>query len=194
MLSFGTRVVLLGAIVAFLLSRPRPMVYEHGHVVKNMPGKEAVAALLARLNAKVHAFLAAAPQDDARIRRIRERWTGSLGEIDTDAESEGSLAYSLNKGTIHVCVRAPDGSLADQNSAMFVLIHELAHVASHSWQHTPEFWENMKYLLELADALGYYEYRHHGKDVVTLCGKVLGPSPLQCVREKTCPSALTVKK
>ena len=182
--------VILALSVAYVLAQPRTMVREDGRLVKNSPGRAEVAAFLARLEDRVRAFLRDAPPDEDRIKRIKERWTGSLAEIDPDAEAQGSLAYSLDKGTIHLCVRAPDGSLADENTAMFVLIHELAHVASHSWQHTPEFWANMKYLLQLADSLGHYTYTHHGQETVTLCGRVLGPSPLTCVREKTCAPAL----
>jgi len=173
-----------------LVWAPRDMVVQDGFYVKNAPGKEEMAALLSSLETRLKKFLAAAPRDDPRIQRIRQKWSGTLAEIDADAERQGSLAYSLNKDSIHICLRAPDGSLADENTATFVLIHELAHVACVTYGHTPEFWETMKYLLELADALGYYTYVHHGQTPTTLCGHVLGASPLTCIREKTCASAL----
>ena len=179
-------------LVAFacLLWAPRDMVTVHGVLVKNRPGKEAVAALLQKLRERLHAFVAAAARavpDDPRIQRIRARWSGGLAEL---SDGGSSLAYSLNKDSIYVCLRAPDGSLPDPNAAMFVLLHELAHVACVSYGHTPEFWETMKYLLEVAHALGFYQYVDHGATPTTLCGHVLGPSPLTCVRDKTCTSAL----
>jgi hypothetical protein len=176
--------------VCFLWARG-DRVYFEGYYVNNRPGKEQVVALLQKLQGRLHAFLQAAPTQDPRFQRIREKWSGTLAEIDGESQREGSLAYSLNKDSIHVCVRAADGSLADENTATFVLIHELAHIATHSYGHTDEFWNNMKYLLEVAEKLGFYRYVHHGKTPTTLCGHQLGTSPLTCVREKTCSSTLT---
>lgn len=175
--------------VCFLWGRGDRVYYE-GYYVNNRPGKEDVAALLRKLQHKLQTFLHAAPAQEPRFQRIREKWSGTLAEIDGESQREGSLAYSLNKDSIHVCVRAADGSLADENTATFVLIHELAHIATHSYGHTDEFWGNMKYLLEVAETLGFYRYVHHGKTPTTLCGHQLGASPLTCVREKTCSSAL----
>ncbi len=180
--------------VACLLWAPRDMVSINGVLVKNRPGKEAVAALLQTLRERLHAFVAAAARtvpQDPRIQRIQARWSGDLAEL---SDGGSSLAYSLNKDSIYVCIRAPDGSLPDPNAAMFVLLHELAHVACVSYGHTREFWDTMKYLLELAHALGFYEYVDHGATPTTLCGHVLGPSPLTCVRDKTCTSALQNQK
>lgn len=175
--------------VCFMWSRGE-RVYFQGYYVNNRPGKEEVALLLQKLQHKLQAFLKAAPAQDPRFQRIREKWSGTLAEIDTDSQRDGSLAYSLNKDSIYVCLREANGSLADENTATFVLIHELAHIATHSYGHTPEFWNNMKYLLEVAETLGFYRYVHHGKTPTTLCGHQLGASPLTCVREKTCSSTL----
>lgn len=187
--------IILAVVLVLLVVGPRTgMITRRGVSVRKAPGHEEATALLQRLQRKLKAFLAAAPPEDPRIQRIKASWSGTISEIDKESEREGSLAYSLNKDTIYICLRAPDGSLADDNSAMFVLLHELAHVASVSLHHTPEFWENMKYLLELADSLGFYEYVDHSEGTATLCGRVLGPSPLTCVREKTCESTLPQTK
>lgn len=188
-LVLGAAMLCLVAILCMLWG-PQDMVHFQGHYVKNRPDKAEVSALLARLQTNVMLFLERAPAQDPRIQRIKQRWSGTLAEIDSDAQEEGSLAYSLNKSSIHVCVRAPDGSLADDNTAMFVLLHELAHLATLSYGHTPEFWETMKYVMEVAEKTGVYTYVDHGAQRVTLCNRVLGPSPLTCVRQKTCGSAL----
>lgn len=182
--------VAIVAIALLLFFWPRPMVSKDGFSVRNDPGQAEVAELLFKLQRRLHAFLEAAPQGDPRIQRIKASWAGTIAEIDKESEERGSLAYSLNKDTIHICLRAPDGSLADENSAMFVLLHELAHVASVSLHHTPEFWENMRYLLELAESLGFYRYVDHGEGVASLCGHILGPNPLTCIKEATCRSTL----
>ena len=186
-------VIGLAAVAGVLLTilwPPREMVERIGVTVRDDPGQDEVAMRLRKLQEKLHAFLKRAPQQDPRIKRIRGAWAGTIAEIDRGSERDGSLAYSLNKDTIHICIRAPDGSLSDENNTIFVLLHELAHIASVSLHHTPEFWENFKFLLELAEILGFYTYVDHAEGTATMCGHVLGPSPLTCVREQTCASTL----
>jgi hypothetical protein len=166
------------------------MINRDGFQVRNDPGQQEVALLLRTLQTKLFAFLDAAPASDPRIQRIKSYWTGGISEIDKESEQDGSLAYSLNKNSIHICLRAPDGSLATENTATFVLLHELAHIASTSVHHTPEFWANFQWLVELSERLGFYRYEDHGEKNATICGHVLGPSPLTCVRNKTCSSTL----
>ena len=45
----------------------------------------------------------------------------------------------------------------DDNTILFVIIHELAHVMSLSVGHTEEFWSNMKFLLEQAESINLYD-------------------------------------
>ena len=63
----------------------------------------------------------------------------------------GSLyvAYSVNKGEeLSLCIRDKDtNKFIDNNTILFVAIHELAHIMSKSTGHTEEFWDYMKYLL-----------------------------------------------
>ena len=45
----------------------------------------------------------------------------------------------------------------DDNTVLFVVIHELAHIMTHEVGHTPLFWNNMKYLLEVGEKVGIYQ-------------------------------------
>lgn len=182
------RLACMVLLVIVIFAWPRRMIRRDGFQVRNDPGQQEIAQLLRALQTKLYAFLNAAPQSDPRIQRIKSYWTGGISEIDEESEREGSLAYSLDKSSIHICLRAPDGTLASENTATFVLLHELAHIASTTVHHTPEFWENMKWLVELAEKLGFYTY--HAEGTATICGHVLGPSPLECVRNNTCQSSL----
>jgi hypothetical protein len=155
------------------------------YYVKNVPDAERAADHLAQLDVKVRRFLREADHTDPRIRNIRSRWSGTLSETPDTADN---VAYSLGKNSIFMCVREKNGSLADINTSMFVLLHELAHVSTDSYGHTKEFWRNMKYLLEVADEIGVYTYVDHDASTETLCGRVLGTNPLSCVKNKTCTS------
>ena len=159
------------------------------YVVRNEDGAAAVAERLAALEVRVREFLdraeAYAP-GDPRLLAIRARWDGTLSETPADAD----VAFSLDKGSISLCVRRADGSLEPENSSMFVLLHELGHVATDSYGHKPEFWANAKFLLELADATGSYAYQDFDAVQTSYCGTRLRDSPLTCVKNRACASEL----
>ena len=151
-----------------------------------------VAERLALLEEKCMAFIKKASEvypGDARLATIRSRWNGTISEIPNDTE----VAYSLDKKTIALCVRSSSSSSNDAlesvNACMFVLIHELAHIATPDFGHTPLFWENMKVLLEMAEQLGFYVEESHVPEK-TFCGHPLGTSPIKCVREGMCESSI----
>lgn len=191
------RTILLCVIAAwcvYLLFQSHSMTWKratrngNSYYVKNLRDAHLAANHLAHLHELVDTLLKKAKEldpNDTRLDRIKERWTGTLAETPNNADN---VAYSLGKNTIHICVREKDGRLADINTSMFVLIHELAHIATDTYGHSKQFWTNMKYLLEMADAVGVYKYVDHDEDMALLCGRVLGTNPLSCVKDKTCES------
>jgi hypothetical protein len=153
--------------------------------------KDQVSKHLEKIERKIHTFLEKAPQDCPRIQRIQKRWNGKLHETSSTDHPEHTLAYSVNKGeAIHVCVRGEDGRLSHENSILFVVFHELAHVAENEYGHPPSFFETMTYLLELADHLGIYTYQNHDKIDTSVCNRKLGHNPLTCIKEGTCKSRI----
>ena len=171
------------------MTRVRSEVTGKWYRVKNLPDAQAVADRLASMEIRLDTFLqkaeAYAP-GDPRLANIRARWNGTLAETLHDAE----IAYSLGKDAISVCVRGQGGALESENTAMFVLMHELAHVATDTYGHAPEFWANMKLLLELAEVTGAYVYQDFDADRVSYCGRPLAMSPLTCVKKGACSSEL----
>jgi hypothetical protein len=159
------------------------------YTVKNAPGYQAVADRLAFMELRIADFLAKAEAyapGDPRLANIRRRWNGTLAEAPVDRD----VAFSIGKGDISVCVRREDGSLEPENTTMFVLLHELAHVATDTYGHRPEFWANMQFLMELAEAVGSYTYEDFDARVSSYCGKPLTGSPLACVKNRRCDSEL----
>lgn len=146
------------------------------------------AAFLDGIRRDVEAFIDKALHihpADRRLLRIRRRWTGQISETEPHSKH---IAYSLAKSDLKLCVRDPaTKAIGERNAAIYVIIHELAHIACDEWGHTPKFWNTMKYLLELAEKVGVYKYQ---EEDASLCGSNLGPSPLTCVKRGTCPSEL----
>lgn len=186
--------VALVLAVAWVLLQPGDMVEVRSGVgkaysVRRAPDAQAVADRLAELEAAVHRLLREGERlvpGDPRLRAIRERWDGTLSEV----EAADEVAFSVDKSSVHVCLRDSAGRLEGRNASMFVLIHELAHVATADYGHSPEFWANMRFLLELAERAGLYAYEDYDSNRTTFCGHPLGASPLTCVKDRSCASLL----
>jgi len=158
--------------------------------VKRAPGQELVADRLELLARKLTTLLDAADDaypNDPRIANVRARWNGRLGET----EHPGEVAFSLNKNDVYVCLRSTTtGLLEDVNTGVYVLLHEIAHIATDTYGHPPEFWDNFRWFLEVAEKLGMYAYEDFDTVQTTYCGHTLGNNVLRCVKDKSCKSAL----
>lgn len=160
--------------------------------VKRAPGQQAVADRLDLLTKNLNTLLEKADDTypgDPRIAAVRSRWNGTLSEVS----AKDDIAYSMNKQEIHVCVKSPEGELESENTSMYVLLHEIAHVATDSYGHKPEFWLNFRWFLEVADSLGLYEYEDFDTKETTFCGHTLGNNVLRCRKRGECESLLEKK-
>jgi len=102
--------------------------------------------------------------DDPRWRKLIKP-SIITGMVDWD-KSKGAIGYNVNKGyEIGICLRGDDA-----NSAFYVLLHELAHITVSEYDHSKEFWKNLKDLKEIAVSQGLYA-RPTG--AVTYCGEVI---------------------
>jgi len=90
-------------------------------------------------------------------------------------------AYSENKGEkIAFCLNVKKGendNLIDENTLMFVAIHELSHVATKSIGHKTEFWDNFKFLLEKAKEAGIHDPVDYKKSPQEYCGMKIHDNP-----------------
>jgi hypothetical protein len=67
-------------------------------------------------------------------------------------KKDGVIGSNVNKGyEIYICL---DGD--DVNSALYVLIHELAHMTVPEYDHSIKFWENFEKLKKLCIDNGLY--------------------------------------
>lgn len=91
-------------------------------------------------------------------------------------------AYSENKGEkIAFCLnktKNENNNLIDENTLMFVAIHELSHVMTKSIGHKTEFWENFKILLENAKEAGIHNPIDYKQTPQEYCGIKISDNPL----------------
>jgi len=90
-------------------------------------------------------------------------------------------AYSENKGEkLAFCLnrkKEDNNDLIDENTLMFVAIHELAHIMTKSIGHKSEFWENFKFLLEEAKEAGLHNPVDYKKEPREYCGMTIHDNP-----------------
>ena len=90
-------------------------------------------------------------------------------------------AYSVNKGEqLAICLRdIKDDTFINDNLIYFVSIHEMAHVMTDEVGHTKKFWDNMRYLLEQSQQLGFYTPEDYSKSPQSYCGLDITSTPFK---------------
>jgi predicted metal-dependent hydrolase len=90
-------------------------------------------------------------------------------------------AYSENKGQkIAFCLnkeKKDNDNLIDENTLMFVALHEMAHVASKSIGHNTEFWDNFEFLIKEGEEIQIYNPVDYSKQNAEYCGMTISSSP-----------------
>ena len=109
--------------------------------------------------------------------RLYKRWA-RCGLKETSYH-ETSAAYTVNKGEeLRLCIRSPKSQLLEnENTAIFVVLHELAHLMSVSYGHNEEFQLNFLYIVEIGSALGIYMPEDFGNEPINYCGTVITTTP-----------------
>ena len=97
--------------------------------------------------------------------------------------ASSDTSYSENKGQkIVVCLRdktkAPEYPLIEENTVMFVMLHEMAHLMTETIGHTQEFWANFKRILHDAVKLNIYTPVNYAQRPTPYCGMTITDSPI----------------
>ena len=151
------------------------------YIVRKLPDAKLAADKLAEINKKVLRLISALDKNKKGVDDL-------MNNYNPDALSEtivGSkyTSYSVNKGEkISICIRdAGDNTFIDDNTILFVVIHELSHVMTEEVGHPPIFWENMKYLLEEGEKIGIYSPINYEKQPQDYCGMEINTTPYNFV-------------
>ena len=133
----------------------------------------------------IDAAIAAYPRE-THLRRVKHYWTGTLSEIP----QSDTIAYTIEKRDLFICVRDSSGNLQNFDDLLFVLLHELSHIMNPSFGHDDAFWDQFKRTLEIANKMGYLPYKDYDDYSVTVCGKTIPSNPMTCVARGTCSSSI----
>ena len=117
--------------------------------------------------------------EDKRVLQLNKRFNGT--KIKETLPTSKFKAYSENKGdALAFCLNTENednNSLIDDNTLLFVAIHELGHIASVSIGHKEEFWDNFKWLLENAKKAGLHTPTDYKKTPAQYCGMKISDNP-----------------
>ena len=117
--------------------------------------------------------------NDERTERLSNNYKEN--SLKEGVDDPRYTSYSVNKGEeIVLCIRNKE-KLMDLNTMMFVVLHELSHLASESIGHTDEFWTNFRWILEESINIGVYQHQEFNKKPVEYCGMSITSSPIDYI-------------
>lgn len=153
------------------------------YLVRNLPDKIEAANKLGSISDSLKNLVNSLNEnDDSKGKYIKNLKESFNPEYITE-NIPGSLyvAYSVNKGEeLSLCIRDKGSEkFIDDNTIIFVAIHELAHIMTPETGHTPLFWDNMKYLLEQASSQGIYMPVDYSQSPVEYCGMDINSTPMK---------------
>lgn len=93
---------------------------------------------------------------------------------------DGSTSYMENKGkTFAICLRSSikPHDYHDIHTLTFVTLHELAHLMTREYGHTPTFWGHFAYLLKHAKDAGLHKPIDYSKNPIEYCGINISDNP-----------------
>jgi len=90
-------------------------------------------------------------------------------------------AYSENKGRkIALCLnvdKKQNDNLIDENTLMFVALHEMSHIGTKSVGHGDDFWNNFKFLIKEATECNVYVLEDYAKSPKEYCSMSIKDNP-----------------
>jgi len=152
------------------------------YCVRDRKNKEKTVNLLSTLTMKMKKMVKLMGKyygEQENVKRLVENFNPT--RIKETIPSSSLVAYSENKGEkMAFCVtKKKNGSkFIDENTLTFVALHELAHIMTLSIGHTPEFWDNFKFLLEHAVEFKIYHPINYNDKNIEYCGMTIKDNPL----------------
>ena len=153
------------------------------YLVRNLPDKIEAANKLGSISDSLKNLVNSLNENDDKkgeyIKNLKESFNPEY--ITENIPGSIYVAYSVNKGEeLSLCIREKGSEkFIDDNTIIFVAIHELSHIMTPETGHTSLFWDNMKYLLEQASSQGIYMPVDYSQSPVEYCGMDINSTPMK---------------
>ena len=151
------------------------------YCVRERAKLQLAADLLARVTTKLKkctAYLGKTFPNRENVQRLVKNFNPS--KVSETLPTSTFTAYSENKGEkLAFCTTTTKegDQLIDENTLMFVALHELAHIMTVSVGHTSEFWQNFRFLLKNAITINIYQPIDYKKKPADYCGMKITDNP-----------------
>jgi hypothetical protein len=88
---------------------------------------------------------------------------------------EKYTSYTVNKGEkIYFCLRSKVlNEIHDMNTLLYVVIHEMSHIACPEYGHTPLFYSIFRFLLRIGIDIGIYKDVDYRYNPANYCGMTI---------------------
>jgi predicted metal-dependent hydrolase len=152
------------------------------YCVRERKNMEQASDLLAKTSEKmiklIHYLEDKYKENEFVDRLVRRFNPNKIVEILPNSEY---TAYSENKGKkLAFCLnieKKEDNNLIDENTLMFVALHEMTHIGTKSLGHKEEFWNNFKFMIKEASDCGIYTLVDYSKENKTYCSMAIKDNP-----------------
>ena len=186
---FITIIIILIIINKFYINkglvRVRSTYDNNEYIVRESQNSLEAANKLAYINEKILLLIDSLDHNNENVIRLKSNYNPK--SLSENSKNSKYTSYSLNKGEkISLCLRGKKDEtiFEDNNTIIFVVIHELAHLMTESVGHTEDFWDNMKYLLKEAEKMSIYRVIDYEKENIEYCGMKIKSTPYDFNKEK----------
>jgi hypothetical protein len=152
------------------------------YCVRDRNKLELAADKLANVNNKLNKLvkhLGEKYPDKDNVKRLINRYNPQ--KIYETLPTSEYTAYSENKGEkLAFCLdteKNNKGRIIDDNTLMYVALHEISHICSESIGHNDEFWSNFKFVIQEAKELDIYNPINYKKNPARYCGMNITDNP-----------------
>jgi hypothetical protein len=157
------------------------------YLVRNLTDKYIAANLLAQIKKNIYYFLNhiyfKRDTDYYEYKQYIERLYKNLTNINIfeNANNNKDTSYSVNKGDeLIICLRSRNlltyDKFEDPNTVMYVILHEISHIACPEYGHGPLFKKIFAFFTRVAIQLNLYNYVDYSKNPVIYCGLEINAS------------------
>lgn len=147
------------------------------YLVEEMEDKYDAANILGEVELRIKKLVDYFEQNIDKYPEYKPYLQQFLSRIDKINLQENSVynkhtSYTINKGDkVVLCLRSKKNiKLHDINLIMYVVLHELAHIACPEVDHTKLFTKIFIFFIEIGIMLNIYQYREYDIDPHEYCG------------------------
>lgn len=183
--------ILIISIIAMIYLEQKNVKYVKSNIdkieylVRDLPDKQSASDILARIKKNMIHLTNYLYKNKTGKYKLYEKYIDQLNDriknvkINESDEYDIHTSYTVNKGEqIVYCLRSKNNNneIHNFNLIMYVVLHEMAHIASPIYGHDDTFDKLFYFLTNKAIELGLYNKINFEKTPIEYCGLVISKS------------------